>query len=204
MQQTLAGKKFVVTGATSGIGYATAAELVRQGAWVIGVGRSAARCREAENRLRALNPQGRATFLVADLALQSQVRALAQAVQQLLAAEGQPGLDGLVNNAATFTYWFSLTPEGFETQWAVNHLAPFLLTHLLLPNLAAAPAARVVTVSSNSHYAGHLDSQPAGCAAATTACAPMKTPNWPTCSSPREVPAAARPVCAPLPRTPAW
>ncbi len=57
----------------------------------------------------------------------------------------------------TFTYWLSLTPEGFEKQWAVNHLAPFLLTHELLPLLLAAPAARVVTVSSGSHYQGRLN-----------------------------------------------
>ena len=87
------------------------------------------------------------------------MHALRGEIQNILEAHGRPGLDGLVNNAGTFTYWLTLTPEGFETQWAVNHLAPFLLTQLLLPQLLAAPAARVVTVSSDSHFAGRLDWQ---------------------------------------------
>ncbi len=78
-------------------------------------------------------------------------------IGDLLASQGKSHLDGLVNNAGTFTYWLTLTPEGFETQWAVNHLAPFLLTHALLPLLQAAPAAKIVTVSSDSHYSAHLD-----------------------------------------------
>jgi NAD(P)-dependent dehydrogenase (short-subunit alcohol dehydrogenase family) len=66
-------------------------------------------------------------------------------------------LDGLINNAGTFTYWQKLTPEGFETQWAVNHLAPFLLTNLLVPLLEKKKDARVVTVSSGSHYNARLN-----------------------------------------------
>jgi len=154
IEPSLENKSFVVTGATSGIGLAAAETLARQGAYVIG---SPERCREAVQRLRSLNPDGAAAFCVADLALQSQVRALAQEIEGVLAANGRTWLDGLVNNAGTFTYWLTLTPEGFETQWAVNHLAPFLLTRLLLPLLEAAPAARVVTVSSDSHYGPQLD-----------------------------------------------
>jgi NAD(P)-dependent dehydrogenase (short-subunit alcohol dehydrogenase family) len=66
-------------------------------------------------------------------------------------------LDGLVNNAGTVPYWFTQTAEGFETQWAVNHLAGFLLTVELLPLLEAAPWARVVTVSSESHFNTRLN-----------------------------------------------
>jgi NAD(P)-dependent dehydrogenase (short-subunit alcohol dehydrogenase family) len=80
------------------------------------------------------------------------VRALAKQIAEALAANGRRCLDGLINNAGAFTYWLTLTPEGFETQWAVNHLAPYLLTRLLLPLLEAAPSGRVVTVSSDSHY----------------------------------------------------
>ncbi len=145
MQTDLAGKNFLVTGATSGIGLAAAEQLARRGATVIGVGRSAERCAAAEAKLRSAG--GQARCLVADLSLQAEVRRLAEAVRSQVAA-----LDGLINNAGTFTWRRTLTAEGFETQWAVNHLAPFLLTLSLLPLLRAAPAARVVTVSSGSHY----------------------------------------------------
>ncbi len=152
MEQKLAGKVIVVTGATSGIGLATVDALVRQGTSVIGVGRSAERCRQVEEHLRRLNPETRLAYCVADLGLQNQVHALADAITERLAEFGVDHLDGLINNAGTFSYWLTLTEEGFELQWAVNHLAPFLLTHLLMPLLRRAPSARVVTVSSASHY----------------------------------------------------
>jgi len=157
METILSGKTYVVTGATSGIGLATAEILVRQGANVIGVGRSAERCRAAELHLSYLNPDSLVHYCVADLSLQSQVRTAAEQIRALLAESGRPGLDGLVNNAGTFTYWLALTAEGFETQWAVNHLAPFLLTRELLPLLAGAPIARIVTVSSDSHIGARLN-----------------------------------------------
>ena len=149
-------KTYIVTGATSGIGLAAAEHLLRQGAFVIGVGRSPQRCQAAEQRLSALYPQGAASFCTADLGLQSQVRALGAQIADRLQAQGISYLDGLVNNAGMVTFRRTLTAEGFETQWAVNHLAPFLLTHLLLPLLQAAPQARVVTVSSESHYKGRM------------------------------------------------
>jgi retinol dehydrogenase 12 len=151
MASSLMDKTIVVTGATSGIGLATASALAGFGAHVIGVGRSAQRCREAERKLCSANPPIKVTYCVADLSLQSEVRRVADEIRQILALRGLEHLDGLVNNAGTFTYWLGLTAEGFETQWALNHLAPFLLTLELLPLLEAAPAARVVTVSSESH-----------------------------------------------------
>jgi NAD(P)-dependent dehydrogenase (short-subunit alcohol dehydrogenase family) len=157
MEGLLAGKTIVVTGATSGIGLAAAEKLARLGALVIGVGRSRERCREVQNRLLRSNPGASLTYCVADLALQSQIRALGGEIWEILAADGKTCLDGLVNNAGTFTWWLTLTPEGFEMQWAVNHLAPFLITHELLPFLRSAPAARVITVSSASHYHGRLN-----------------------------------------------
>jgi retinol dehydrogenase 12 len=149
-------KTFVVTGATSGIGLAAAGQLAEKGAFVVGVGRSSERCARAENDLKAAFPQAKVIYCVADLSIQAEIRRLASEIRQLMAAQHARSLDGLVNNAGTFTYRLTLTPEGFETQWAVNHLAPFLLTHELLPLLKIAPAARVVTVSSNSHYNTHL------------------------------------------------
>jgi NAD(P)-dependent dehydrogenase (short-subunit alcohol dehydrogenase family) len=146
MSESLEGKTFVVTGATSGIGFAVAEILVRRGASVIGVGRSAERCKEAEEQLAAHSDEVKVAFYKADLSIQAEVCKLADEIRNRITV-----LDGLVNNAGTFTFWMTLTPEGFEMQWAVNHLAPFLLTHALLPILDAASAARVVTVSSGSH-----------------------------------------------------
>jgi retinol dehydrogenase 12 len=157
MVMDLSSKTYVVTGATSGIGFATAEGLVRAGANVIGIGRAAERCSEAERRLRSLGGDARLHFLRADLSLQAEVRNLAAQIVNLQASYGENTLDGLVNNAGVFTYWLALTADGIEMQWAVNHLAPFLLTQQLLPLLEAAPFARVVTVSSGSHYGASLN-----------------------------------------------
>ena len=152
-----AQKTFVITGATSGIGLAAARQLARGGAAVIGIGRSPERCRSCEQSLRALNPAGKAVCLRADLSLQSEVSDAAERVREWLAAAPSKWLDGLLNNAGGFSFWLTLTPEGFERTWALNHLAPFLLTRELLPLLQAAPSARIVTVSSGSHYRSRLD-----------------------------------------------
>jgi retinol dehydrogenase 12 len=157
METSLASKTFLVTGATSGIGRCIAEQLVENGANLIGIGRSSERCHEAEKRLRALNPASQVDYLIADLSLQSEVLKAAEGACDILRERGRNALDGLVNNAGTFTYWLALTSEGFETQWAVNHLAPFRLTLELLPLLQAAPGARIVTVSSDSHYAARLN-----------------------------------------------
>jgi NAD(P)-dependent dehydrogenase (short-subunit alcohol dehydrogenase family) len=92
-----------------------------------------------------------------------QVRKLAEDIKKLACGEfaeksyqdtreGKPYLDVLINNAGTVSSWYVSTPDGFELQFAVNHLAPFLLTHELMPLLEASPTARVITVSSGSHY----------------------------------------------------
>lgn len=145
-------KTVVVTGATSGIGLATALGLVKKGAYVIGVGRSKAKCTEAEAFLKATVPEAALTFFQADLASQKQIRELAAAITKKLKDEGDGTLDVLINNAGAFASWFVTTNEGFELQFAVNHLAPFLLTHQLLPLLMAAPAGRIISTSSGSHY----------------------------------------------------
>jgi NAD(P)-dependent dehydrogenase (short-subunit alcohol dehydrogenase family) len=152
MTMELKEKTFVLTGATSGIGLAAANLLAEQGAFLIGVGRSTDRCAEVVSYLRSAHPHAQIEYCVADLSLQQQVRRLAEEIRVKLQFHQVKTLDGLINNAGTFTYRISLTLEGFEMQWAVNHLAPFLLTHELLPLLRAAPAGRVVTVSSGSHY----------------------------------------------------
>ncbi len=158
MTRHLEGKTFVVTGATSGIGLAVAEALVQGQAAVIGIGRTAERCSLAQQRLLAMaRPGALVAYLAADLALQFEVRQLSGKIGETLEAWGHAHLDVLINNAATVPFWQTFTAEGIDMQWAVNHLAPFLLTMQLLPLLKAAPAARVITVSSASHYGTHLN-----------------------------------------------
>jgi NAD(P)-dependent dehydrogenase (short-subunit alcohol dehydrogenase family) len=148
----LAGKSVVVTGASAGIGYRTAVEFCRRGAFVIGTGRDAERCRKAKEDLLGEVPEARAVFLVADLSRQAEVRRLAREIGATLQAEKRSALDVLVNNAGTFMDRLVLTEDGVETTIAVNHMAAFLLTQLLQPQLQKAKDGRVATVSSDSHY----------------------------------------------------
>lgn len=149
--ESMHGKVCVVTGASAGIGRATAAGLARLGATVVLVVRSRERGQAALD-LIAREAGSRALHLVlADLSRQADVRRAAGEI-----ASAFDAVHVLVNNAATFTARRRETDDGIERQWAVNHLAPFLLTNLLLPTLAAAGPARVVTVASNAHHSASL------------------------------------------------
>lgn len=145
----LSGRICLVTGATRGIGRATAEALAKMGAHVLLHGRDSASvgavCREMVRH-------GHVTGVVGDLSSLAAVRKLAKEI-----AAQHPRLDVLVNNAGTGSLNRNPTPDGFERQFAVNHLAPFLLTNLLLDKLKASEAARVVTVSSMAHRGGKLD-----------------------------------------------
>jgi NAD(P)-dependent dehydrogenase (short-subunit alcohol dehydrogenase family) len=147
----LVGKTIVVTGATSGLGQAAARALARRGAHVIGVGRSDTRCRDARQSICAAAEATDLSFAVADLGSQRQVVGLADDIRALVEAEDGGKVAALVNNAGTVSSWRQVTEDGYELQFAVNHLAPFLLTHLLMPLLQRAPSARVVTVGSTAH-----------------------------------------------------
>jgi retinol dehydrogenase-12 len=145
------GQVCVVTGATSGIGKAAAAALAKRGAEVIVVGRDPAR---AEATAAAIQADGAPPpkVEIADLSVMEQVRALAGRLDQSL-----DRIDVLINNAGLVLNERQVTKDGFEYVFAVNHLAPFLLTNLLRPKLTASAPARVITVSSGAHTAAQLD-----------------------------------------------
>ncbi|WP_306321736.1 MULTISPECIES: oxidoreductase [unclassified Streptomyces] len=144
------GRTAVVTGANTGIGYVTARELARAGAHVVLACRSESRGTAALDRLKSEVPGADAEFAPLDLGDLASVRAFAEARQD------RP-LDLLVNNAGVMALPYGRTSDGFETQFGVNHLGHFALTGLLLSNLLAAPAPRVVSVSSALHAMSNID-----------------------------------------------
>jgi retinol dehydrogenase-12 len=141
----------ILTGATRGIGRAAAIELVGRGAELGIVGRDAARVRATAEEARASGGGGPVHEHVADLARMDEVRRLAA---ELL--EAYPRIDVLANNAGAMFTSRHVTPDGFERTVALNHLAPFLLTNLLLERLTAS-SGRVVTTASDAHKGGLLD-----------------------------------------------
>ncbi|HEX7325373.1 MAG TPA: SDR family NAD(P)-dependent oxidoreductase [Rhodanobacteraceae bacterium] len=147
----LHGKTIVITGATSGIGRAAALALAQRGADVVITGRDTARI---DATLATLRAQGaaRAVGLRADFSRRADVHRLAGEILQHC-----PRIDVLVNNAGSVNARRTLTTDGIETTFAVNHLAPFLLTNLLLKRLGASAPARIVNVASVAHTRGTLD-----------------------------------------------
>jgi len=144
------GKVCVVTGATSGIGKAAATALARMGAQVVLVGRDRGRAEATAAQVGSVATQPPVVD-IADLGAMDQVRALAERLAAL------DRIDVLINNAGLVLGERRGTPDGFEHVFAVNHLAPFLLTNLLLPKLTASAPARVITVTSDAHSAARLD-----------------------------------------------
>ena len=140
------GKTVLVTGANSGLGFVTARRLAELGAEVVLVCRNAEKGAAALDRITAAANGAAPTLLLADLSAQSEIHALADRVRAEF-----PRLDVLVNNAGAVVDHRELTVDGVERTFAVNHLAPFLLTNLLLTPLRATPAGRVVTVTSEAH-----------------------------------------------------
>ena len=136
----------LVTGATAGIGQVAARELVRQGYRVGVVGRNPAKCRATAEQICQEVPGSLVDTFVADLSSQAEVRRLADEVRA-----AYPRLDVLLNNAGAMYTPRQETGDGIERTWALNHLAYFLLTNLLLDLLDAAPAGRVVSVASDAH-----------------------------------------------------
>jgi NAD(P)-dependent dehydrogenase (short-subunit alcohol dehydrogenase family) len=148
----MAGKAVLVTGGTGGIGRATAEGLAALGARVGITGRDEARARTAAEEIAAATGNPNVDAFAADMSSQTQVRRLATEVM-----DAYPRLDVLVNNVGGFWGTRRVTADGLEHTFAVNHLAPFLLTDLLLDRLKASAPARIVTVSSGAQAMGTLD-----------------------------------------------
>ena len=150
-ERPMNGKVCVITGASSGIGKAASLALARLGADVILVCRDKARGEAALAEVGAVAPASIRQLELADLSSLRDVRELAGRLSRL------DRLDGLINNAGLVLASRRVSADGFEYTFALNHLAPFLLTGLLREKLAASAPARVVTVSSAAHRAARLD-----------------------------------------------
>lgn len=149
----LTGRRALVTGAASGIGFETARALALHGARVIIADRNAEAGHTALDRIRALRPDARVEFQALDLADLGKVKAFAASIL----AQGDP-LDLQINNAGIQPISTRLTSaDGFELTFAIGHLGHFALTAYLYPLVAAATAGRIVTVSSLVHGSGRFD-----------------------------------------------
>lgn len=149
--RVLLGRVCLVTGATRGIGAVTVEALARMGATTIATGRSAQRGRDLVAGIIRRTGNEDVHFLCADLALMTEVRGLARAFM-----DRWDRLHVLVDNAGTVFPTRRLTIDGYEEVFAVNHLAPFLLTSLLLPVLRAGAPSRIIVTSSYEHRHGRM------------------------------------------------
>lgn len=149
---SIEGKTCVITGASSGIGKASAEQLASIGAHVVMVCRSREKGERAKVEVEAKSGSRSVELMLADLASFDSVRAFAKKYK-----ENHDSLKVLLNNAGVARLRRSLTVDGFETTFQVNYLSPFLLTNLLLSMLKENAPSRVVNVSSVSHYGGHVN-----------------------------------------------
>jgi len=150
--QPMAGKVVIVTGASAGIGKATAAGLAALGAHVVMPCRDVPKCEAAMARIGGAVPGASLEMMRLDLASLADVRRFADG---FLAAHRR--LDVLINNAAVVKRRREVTVDGLEETFAVNVLAPFLLTNLLLPMLKASAPSRIINLSSGLHKRAHMD-----------------------------------------------
>lgn len=151
LNTSMQGKVCIVTGANSGIGKATSLGLAQMGATVVMVCRERTKGEEAQNEIKTKSGNDAIDLLLADLSSQDSLR---QLVENFLQHYTQ--LHVLVNNAGGVNLSRRVTVDGFEMTFAVNYLAPFLLTNLLLDKLKASAPARIVNVSSESHQSGYI------------------------------------------------
>jgi NAD(P)-dependent dehydrogenase (short-subunit alcohol dehydrogenase family) len=150
LNTSMQGKVCIVTGANSGIGKATSLGLAKMGATVVMVCRERTKGEEAQNEIKTKSGNDAIDLLLADLSSQDSIRQLVENFQQHYTQ-----LHVLVNNAGGVNLSRRVTVDGFEMTFAVNYLAPFLLTNLLLDKLKASAPARIVNVSSESHESAY-------------------------------------------------
>jgi retinol dehydrogenase-14 len=148
----MGGKTALITGGTSGIGKATAVALAAMGADVVVVGRNRERGEAAVAEIKSQGHSESVELMLADLSVQDEVRGLAETF-----LERYDRLDVLANNAGLVQSKRTETADGIETTLAINHLAPFLLTNLLLDRLKRSAPSRVITVSSEAQRWGDMD-----------------------------------------------
>jgi NAD(P)-dependent dehydrogenase (short-subunit alcohol dehydrogenase family) len=145
-------KTIVVTGGTSGIGEVAAIRLAEQGARIVLIARDRARADTTLAKLNKANPAATHAVHLADLSSIAEMKRVAAEV-----AAAEPAIDVLINNAGAVFTSRQESVDGLEMTFAVNHMAYFVVTNILLPNLKATPGARIVSTASMAHSSGKID-----------------------------------------------
>jgi NAD(P)-dependent dehydrogenase (short-subunit alcohol dehydrogenase family) len=145
------GKICVITGAASGIGLQIGLSLAMQGTQIIAICRNEERAKQTEAYIKLETGNKKVEGYAADLSIQSEIWGVGRRIRNNF-----DHVDILINDAACVASWFQLTPDGIEKVFAVNHIAPFLLTHTLLPLIKKSPDGRIINVSSRAHGRGTL------------------------------------------------
>ncbi len=146
------GRVVIITGANGGIGFETTKGLTEQGAHVVMVCRDGGRCGDARKAVEAAVGDASLEIMLCDVSSQADIRRFASEFK-----ETHDRLDALFNNAGCVPHDRRVTVDGIEWQLAVNHLAPFLTTHLLMDVLLESAPSQVVTTSSGTHVRGRVD-----------------------------------------------
>ena len=145
------GRVCIVTGANSGVGFESSLQLAQKGAHLVMVCRNRQRGEAARTKITAV-AKGQVELVIADLASLDEVRRLARTL-----LDGYPKIHVLINNAGLYNTTRATTVDGYEAVFAVNYLAGFLLTRLLLDRIKASAPARIINVNSKGHLFGGLD-----------------------------------------------
>lgn len=143
-------KTVIISGATSGIGFAVAREFASQNWQVIGLGHDEKRCRSARDSLKHQFPDSLISYFSADLMQMAEVRRVSGLLIDYLEQNCDGRLEALINNAGCVRSWYATTDDGIEQQFALNHLAGYLLTQMLMPHLLQADG-RILFTGSRSH-----------------------------------------------------